>query len=137
MEKTDLVISNLIRYFYAVSKVDEIKLKIEALDQTMGVHSPSISDEHGYSGTRDEKLLNYSVKRSNLEEELKKWKSEKELYYIILHLEELDDIDNKMLEYLYKDKLPYEKIAKLVPFTNKAYVSRKKDSILEKLSKFI
>lgn len=137
MDKTDLVISNLIRYYYADSKVDEIRLKIIALDQTMGVHSPNFTDIHGYSGTKDEKLLNYSVKRGELDKELAKWKSEKDTYYLILHLDELDEVDNKMLEYLYKEKLPYDKIAKLVPFTNKAYVSRKKDSILEKLSKFI
>ena len=137
MEKKDLVVSNLIRYFYAESRCDEIRLKIIALNQTMGVHSPNFSGEHGYTGTKDQKLLDYSVKKAKLDDELKGWENEKMVYYNVLHLNEIVDEDIKFLSLIYKDKIKYEEVAKRCFFTDKSYVSRKKETLLEKLSRYI
>lgn len=136
--KKELAISNLYRYFYAESKVDELKLELERLERTVGVKSPKFdSSPSGYSGTRDEKLLNYSIKKSKLDDEIKGWKVESQTYYNVLHLFELNEEDMRFLSYLYKDKYSGEKVAELMPYTDRKYVHRKRDSLLEKLSKYV
>lgn len=134
---TDLVVSNLIRYFFAVKKLDEAKLKLTALDTTMEAHSPNLSGEHGYNGTKDQKLLEYSIKRKELEDEIKGWDSECHMYYNILHLYELSENDIEFLSLKYKDKLSNVQIAKKMFYTNEKYAWRKNEAILEKLSKYV
>lgn len=137
ISKTDLVKSNLIRYFWADKKVDEINLRLEALKQTMMAHSPNLNAIHGYSGTKDERLLDYSVKKGKLDNELKGWTEERQSYFFICHLNELDEEDIKFLSYLYKDQLKYDEVATKCYYTDKSYVSRKHNTLLDKLSEFI
>ena len=136
--KKELVISNLYRYFYALSKIEELELELERLDTSMGVKSPKFdSSPSGYSGTHDEKLLNYSIKKQKLDDELKGWKVDSQTYYNVLRLFELEENDIKFLTLMYKDKLSGDEIANKMYFTNRMYVSRKKDALLEKLSKYV
>lgn len=138
INSTDLVKSNLIRYFYAVSKREKAELDLLALETSMGAKSPKFDSEVvGYSGTKDEKLLNYSIKKQKLDNEIKSWYNESQVYFNILHLFELEDKDIEFLSYIYKDKLNGDEIARKLFYTDRKYVSRKHNSLLERLSKFV
>lgn len=136
--KKELVISNLYRYFYAERKLEEARLELEALDTSMGMKSPKLDKSpSGYSGTKDEKLLNYSIKKSEIDKEIRGWQSEVQTYYNVLHLYELDQLEIKFLSLMYKEKLSGQRIAEVMYFTNRQYVNRKRDTILERLARYM
>lgn len=136
--KKELAISNLYRYFYAISEKEKVELKLEELETSVGYKSPNFSGEVvGYSGTKDEKLLRYSIKKGELEKEKDKWVKESEVYYYVLHLYELTEEDMKFLKLKYQCKLSGEEISKQMPYTNRMYVKRKDEKLLERLSKFV
>lgn len=138
INSVDLVKSNLIRYFYAVSKREKAELDLLALDTSMGAKSPKFDNSPvGYSGTKDEKLVNYSIKKQKLDDEIKSWYNESQVYFNILHLFELEDKDIEFLSYIYKDKLSGDEIAKKLFYSDRKYVSRKHNALLEKLSKYV
>lgn len=136
--KKELVISNLYRYFYAITEREKVEQKLIVLERSVDVRSPKFDSEPvGYSLPRDNKLAEYSRKKSKLEDEIKSWESESQVYYNILHLYELEESDIEFLSLLYKEKLKYEEIAKRLFYTDKSYVSRKKENLLERLSKYL
>lgn len=137
VEKSDLVVSNLIRYFNAQQCLENAKNKLLEIERQVGVKSPNLEAIHGYNGTRDEQLLRFSIEKQKVDAEIVGWTTETNVYYNVLHLFELEENDIKMLEYIYKDKLKYDEIARKMYYTDKSYVSRKKDNILEKLAKYV
>lgn len=135
--KTDLVEAKLKQYFYSIKELDELKLELVALETKMGAKSPKFdSSPSGYSVPRDEKLLAYSRKKTELDEKILAKTNESNVYYNVLHLYELDEQDIMFLSLLYKEKLSGDEIASRMCYTNRMYVSRKQKSLLEKLSKY-
>lgn len=137
INKQDLVVSNLIRYFYAIDKIEECTFKLIELKQTVSVHSPNFTDTHGYNGTRDNKLVSYSEKKEEIEKEIENWISERDMYYNVLHLDKISKNDIMFLSLVIKDKIKYNEIARKLYFTDKSYVCRKKDKLLNLLSNYI
>lgn len=135
INQKDLALANLIIYYYDLQMIDELNNKKVEIARSVGVKSPNLTDVHGYGGTRDEQLLRYSSKVSDLDKDIAYYENDSMVRSLKLHLDNLEKDELKLLENIIRHKKTYEKVAEEMYYNDKSYVKRKRDSVLEKIGK--
>lgn len=133
----DLVKANLIRYYHAKQELAKAKLDLVGLNQTVSAHSPALGGVKGYSGTHDEKMLNYATKKEEVDRSVLYWTNEQNYYYNVLHLFELDKIELRLLEMVYYEKRNYSNVAETLGYASKQVIYVKHNEIIKKLSLYV
>lgn len=136
INKSDYVESQLIAYFYhqlALSKIDN---EIESVEHMMnGVKSPRFDGIPTHGGEdREHLLIRLGERLDTLENKRRTELAECIIIANKLGLNDLEEVEVKLLKCIYYHKYTYEKTAHIIGYTDKSYVYRKKENILNKIT---
>lgn len=136
ISKCDYVESQLISYYYHKTEIKKIDEEIEKIEHEMtGLKSPRFDSVPVNAGEdRQHKLIRLGEKLSVYESRKSEYKASCIVIANELNLDSLDDTEKALIKYLYLYKYTYDKIARIIGYTDKSYVFRKKENILNKLS---
>lgn len=132
MERLKTALAN---YYQMVRQAEEVENRIKQIQYTMdGVGGISYDTVKAGVEDRDSKIIRLMEAKEPYEEVLDHLYMSMALIRTELHLDTLEEEDERLLRYAYKDRMTYESIAELLHYSSKTAIYRKLKGIYKKLN---